>query len=165
MVLEMAEWPSAVFLRALRADVPVIYPETETFPFGKFKVLRKGSGKGKKLTIAAIGYLIHTVMKALPQFEAAGIDVTLVDTYCLPFDTDEFLKLAEGGPILTLEDNYAGGIGSEIAEAIARAGKGRADSIIVRNIPKSGKTPEDLLAYCHMSEADILAKAKTLVSS
>src|SRR5205823_2710972 len=38
MVLEMADWPSAVYLRALRADVGILYAETETFPFGKFKV-------------------------------------------------------------------------------------------------------------------------------
>jgi transketolase len=166
MVLEMANWPSAVYLRALRADVPVIYSETETFPFGKFKVLRKSSGKGKKITIAAIGYLIHTILKAMPQFEAAGLDVTLVDAYCLPFETDELLKLAEGGPILSVEDNFIGGVASEIAEAVARAGgsgKSRADCLVVRNIPKSGKTPEDLLAYCHLSDADILAKAKALV--
>ena len=99
----------------------------------------------------------------MPQFEAAGLDVTLVDAYCLPFDTDELLELAEGGPILSVEDNYIGGMASEIAEAVARAGKGRADGMVVRNIPKSGKTPEDLLAYCHLSEADILAKAKALV--
>jgi transketolase len=164
MVLEMADWPSAVYLRALRADVPVLYPETETFPFGKFKVLRKATGKGKKVTLVAIGYLVHTILHAMPQFEAAGLDVTLVDAYCLPFDTDDLLKLAEGGPILTVEDNYIGGIGSEIAEAVARAGKGKADSLVVRNIPKSGKTPEDLLAYCHLSDADILAKAKALVA-
>ena len=103
------------------------------------------------------------ITKALPQFEAAGLDVTLVDTYCLPFDTDELLKLAEGGPILSVEDNYIGGVASEIAEAIARAGHGRADALVIRNIPKSGKTPEDLLAYCHMSETDILAKAKEMV--
>jgi transketolase len=163
MILEMADWPSAVYLRALRADVALLYPETETFPFGKFKVLRKGSGKGKKLTIAANGYLVHTVLKAAAQFEAAGIDLTLVDAYALPFDANELLKLAEGGPILALEDNYIGGIGAEIAEAVARAGKGRSDSMVVRNIPKSGKTPEDLLAYCHLAEADILAKARTMV--
>jgi transketolase len=163
MVVEMAEWPSACYLRALRADVPVIYGEHETFPFGKFKVLRKGSGKGKKVTIAAIGYLIHTILKALPEFEAAGLDVTLVDAYCLPMDTGEFLKVAEGGPILTVEDNYAGGIGSEIAEAAAALGKGRVESMFVRNMPKSGETPEDLLAYCHLSAGDILEKAKGMV--
>src|SRR5262249_13666162 len=64
MTLEAAEWASAVYIRALRADVPVLYEESETFPFGKFKVVRKGSGRGKKLVIAATGYLVHTALKA-----------------------------------------------------------------------------------------------------
>jgi transketolase len=162
MTLEMAEWPSAVFLRTLRADVGLIYGEAEAFPFGKFKVLRKATGKGKKITIAAVGYLVHTILKALPQFEAAGLDVVLVDAYCLPFDTGELFKLAEGGPVLTVEDSYVGGVGSEVAEAAARQGGVRVDSLAVRNIPKSGRTPEDVLAYCHLSEADILAKAKEM---
>jgi transketolase len=163
MVLEMAEWPSAVYLRALRADTNVIYPENETFPFGKFKVVKQGGGKGKKLTIATNGYLVHTCLKAVPQFEAAGVDVTIVDAYCLPFEVEELLKLAEGGPILTIEDNYIGGVASEVAEAAARTGRVRVDSMYVTNLPKSGKTPEDVLAYCHLSETDIVNKAKSLV--
>jgi transketolase len=163
MVLEMAEWPSAVYLRALRADTAVLYPESETFPFGKFKVVKKGSGKGKKLTIATNGYLVHTVLKAASQLEAAGIDVTLVDAYCLPFEVEELLKLAEGGQILVVEDNYIGGVASEVAEVAARTGKVKVDSMYVKNLPKSGKTPEDVLAYCHLSEGDIVAKAKSLV--
>ncbi len=91
MTLEMADWPSAVYLRALRADTAIIYAENETFPFGKFKVLKKSAGKGKKLTLATNGYLIHTVLKAAPQFEAAGIDLTLVDAYSLPMETDELI--------------------------------------------------------------------------
>ena len=162
MVLEMAEWPSAVYLRALRADTSVIYAESETFPFGKFKIVKGGTGKGKKLTLATNGYLIHTVLKAAPQFEAAGIDLTLVDAYCLPFDVEELLKLAEGGPILVVEDNYIGGVASEIAETAAKTGRVRVDNLVLRNLPKSGKTPEDVLAYCHLSESDILAKAKAM---
>ena len=91
------------------------------------------------------------------------MDVGLVDAYCLPFEVEELLKLAEGGPILAIEDNYAGGIGSEIAEAAAKSGRGRVECMFVHNLPKSGKTPEDVLAYCHLGETDILARAKTLV--
>ncbi|HVS72002.1 MAG TPA: transketolase [Phycisphaerae bacterium] len=165
MVLAMAEWPSAVYLRALRADTGIVYGESETFEFGKFKVVKKGTGggKGKKLTIATSGYLVHTVLKAAPKFEQAGIDLTLVDAYSLPFAADELLALAEGGPILTVEDNYTGGIGSEVAEAAAKTGKVKVDSLFIRNLPKSGKTPEDVLEFVHLGEADILAKAKSLV--
>ena len=163
MVLEMADWPSAVYLRALRADVAVLYPDTETFLFGQFKVLKKSSGKGKKITLAASGYMVHSALKAVKELEAAGLDVAVVDAYCLPFNVEELLKLAEGGPVLTIEDNYVGGLASEVAEVAARTGKVKVDSMYVRNLPKSGRTPDDVLAYVHLSEADIVAKAKALV--
>jgi transketolase len=163
MVLAMAEWPSAVYLRALRADTGIVYGENETFEFGKFKVVKKGTGKGKKLTIVTNGYLVHTVQKAAAQFESAGIDVTLVDAYCLPFGVEELLTLAEGGAILTIEDNYTGGVGSEVAETAAKTGKVKVESMFVRNLPKSGKTPEDVLEFVHLGEADIVAKAKAIV--
>ena len=65
--------------------------------------------------------------------------------------------------MLTVEDNFTGGIGSELAEAAAKAGKGRVESMTVNLLPKSGKTPEDVLAYCHLADTDIVNKAKSLV--
>ncbi|MCL2646804.1 MAG: transketolase [Phycisphaerales bacterium] len=168
LTLEMVNWPSACYLRALRSDVPVLYQEHETFPFGKFKVLRKAMGTGKKLVIAACGYMVHSALKAAEELHGQNIEATVVDAYSLPMDTDELLQLAaaEGGAILTVEDCYTGGIGSEIAEAVARMAKNdrpRVESMAVRNLPKSGKTPEDVLAYCHLAVSDIVDKAKGLV--
>jgi transketolase len=162
MVLEMAEWPSAVYLRALRADVPVLYKETDTFPFNAFKVVKQPTGKGKKLVIATNGYLVHTALKAAAELEKSGIDALIIDAYCLPLDAEGILNLAENAPILTIEDNYIGGIGSELAEAAARRGKGRVEMMAIHRLPKSGKTPEDVLAYVNLAEPDILAKAREL---
>jgi len=163
MVLEMAEWPSAVYLRALRADTAPIYGEGETFPFFSFKTVKKHTGKGKKVTIVTNGYLVHTSLSAAKQLEAQGVDVAVVDAYCLPFKVEELLKQAEGSVILTVEDNYVGGVASEVAEEAAKTGKVKVHNMVVRNIPKSGKTPEDVLAYCHLSEADIVKTAASLV--
>ena len=41
LVLAMADFPSACYLRAARADLPILYDEGETFPFGGHKVLRQ----------------------------------------------------------------------------------------------------------------------------
>ena len=48
LVLEMAEWPSACFLRALRADTALIYAETETFPFWEVQGGAEGDGQGEE---------------------------------------------------------------------------------------------------------------------
>ena len=56
--------------------------------------------------------------------------------------------------------------GSEIAEAAAASGDGpRVRLLAVRNIPKSGRTADDVLAYVHLSVAEIVQAAKTLSAS
>jgi transketolase len=165
MVVEMAAYPSACYLRAVRADLPLLYKETESFPFGGHKVLRKASAGGRMVLLVADGYLVHSCLAAAAILEEAGFAATVVDAYALPMDTDAVLALAReaGGAILTVEDNYAGGIGSELSEAAAAAGgPPRARSLFVRNIPKSGRTPDDLLAYVHVSVAEIIRTAAEL---
>ena len=62
------------------------------------------------------------------------------------------LARSAGAPILTLEDSYVGGLGSEIAEAAAASGDGpRVRILAVRTIPKSGRTADDALAFVHLS--------------
>ena len=166
MVLEMADCTSACYLRALRADTAILYKEEEFFPFGGFKVVHRSATSPKKgLILAASGYMVHSCLKVAKTLAEQGVEATVVDGYCLPFNANDLLTLAEnhGGRILTVEDNYVGGLASEIAEAAAKHGKIKVDSLYVRNLPKSGKTPEDVLAYCHLSEADIVAAAVKLV--
>jgi transketolase len=66
------------------------------------------------------------------------------------------------GTILAVEDSYVGGVGSELAEAAAHAGAPRVQSLAVRNLPKSGRKPDDVLAYVHLSVEDILSAAKLI---
>ncbi len=69
----------------------------------------------------------------------------------------------EGGTVLTVEDNYVGGVGSELAEAAAAMdGAPRVHSLAVHNMPKSGRTPDDVLAYVHLAVSDIVETAAGL---
>ena len=45
------------------------------------------------------------------------------------------------------------------------AGLPRVRMLAVRNIPKSGRTADDVLAYVHLSVAEIVQAAKTLTRS
>lgn len=165
LVLEMAKHPSAVYLRALRADVPILYPEMEKFPIIGHKEVHKPDGA--RLTIVTNGYLVHTCLKVAKTLADQGTPAAIIDAYSLPADTGNILAFAEqhGGRILTVEDNYVGGLNSEIAEAAAATGKVKVSSLNVRNLPKSGKTPEDVLAYVHLSEKDIAEAARKMLNS
>jgi transketolase len=167
LVLAMAEHPSACYLRAIRGDLPILYRESERFPFGGYKVVRRAESDRPAVVLGASGYLVHSCLKAAELLQPLGIATTVVDAYALPLDAEPMLGLARtvGAPILTVEDNYVGGIGSEIAEAAAASGDGPCVRMLaVRNIPKSGRTADDLLAYVHLSVPDIVQAAKTLAS-
>jgi transketolase len=165
LVLAMAEHPGACYLRAVRADLPILYRESERFPFGGHKVVRRVESGPPAIVLVGAGYLVHGCLAAAEILQRRGLAACVVDAYALPLDTAPLLALARdaGAPILTVEDSYVGGIGSELAEAVATAGDGpRLRMLTVRNIPKSGRTAEDVLAYVHLSVAEIVEAAEAL---
>jgi len=166
LVLAMAAFPSACYLRAVRADLPILYQESETFPFGGHKVLRRpdGDDNSRGVVLVSTGYMVHSSLKAADVLRSQGIGATVVDAYSLPMDAAAVLALAgQGEAILAVEDTYIGGIGSELAEAAAAtAGAPQVRSLAVHRIPKSGRTPDDVLAYVHLSVSDIVDAAGEL---
>jgi transketolase len=85
-----------------------------------------------------------------------------VDLYSLPCDEGAILGLVQDnqGQVLTVEDNYGAGIGSAIAEMLAtRHGAYMLTQMHVRRIPKSGRTPDDVLHALQLSASDIAQTA------
>jgi transketolase len=163
LVLEMAAFPSACYVRTVRADLPLLYDEGERFPLTGHKVLRRAGSEGKHIVLAASGYMVHSCLKAADMLsQQHQVEATIIDAYSLPLDCASIFALAgPGAAILAVEDNYVGGVGSELAEAAASAGAAapQVQSLCVHNIPKSGRTPEDVLAYVHLSVEEIVAAA------
>ncbi len=154
----MAAHGGPCYMRTMRPDVEFLYNDGDSFTLGGHETLTEG----RDLLIVASGYMVHEANKALEKLDAEGIDATLVDMYCLPFDAEAILDLANAnnGYILTVEDNYGGGFGSAIAEAAAADGGGfTVRQMHVRRIPKSGRTPDDVLNYCGLSADHIVKEA------
>ncbi len=151
----MAEYEGVCYMRTLRPDTEFLYSDDTVFNLGGFEVLNEG----RDLLICAAGYMVHEANKALEGLDRNGISATLVDLYSLPFDTDALLDLANqnNGYVLTLEDNYGGGIGSAVADALAESGDAfTLSQMHIRKIPKSAKTPEEVLSMVGLSHTDIV---------
>lgn len=162
LTVAMAEYDGPCYMRTLRPETEFLYGENDKFTLGGHEVLIEG----RDLLIIASGYMVHEANKALDELDAQGIDATLVDLYSLPFDADAILDLANenNGMVLTLEDNYGGGIGSAVADVAAEDGGGfTVQQLYVRNLPKSGRTTDDVMAYCGVSAKDIVAKAMSML--
>ena len=91
---------------------------------------------------------------------------TLVDLYSLPFDVESLLDLANrnGGNILTIEDNYGGGIGSAVADACTESGDAfTVTQLCVKRIPKSARTEGEILQQCGLHHTDIAKAAASML--
>jgi len=162
LTLAMAQYEGPCYMRTLRPETEFLYGENDTFTLGGHEVLTEG----RDLLIVASGYMVHEANKALDDLDAQGIDATLVDLYSLPFDAEAVLDLANenNGMILTLEDNYGGGIGSAVADVAAEDGGGfTVQQLHVRNLPKSGRTTDDVMDYCGVSSKHIVEKAMSML--
>jgi len=153
----MADHPGCVYMRTLRPDTEFLYSENDRFDLGGHAVL----AEGRDVMIVASGYMVHEANKALEKLDAQGVDATLVDLFSIPFDADAILDMANAnnGNILTVEDNYGAGFGSAVADVAAASGDGfTVNQLHVRNLPKSGRTPDELMNYTSIS-ADHIVKA------
>ncbi len=158
----MAEYEGVCYMRTLRADTEFIYSKDDVFNLGGFQTL----AEGRDILIAASGYMVHEANKALEALDKAGISASLVDLYSLPFDRDGLLDIinSSGGLVLSVEDNFGGGIGSAIADAILEAGDGfRLEQMHVTRIPKSARTADEVLAMCGLKADNIALKAKQML--
>ena len=56
------------------------------------------------------------------------------------------------GYVISVEDNFGGAMGSAIADAMVRAGDAfQLEQLHVREIPKSARTPDELLEMCGLT--------------
>ncbi len=158
----MAEYEGACYMRTLRPDTEFLYNDDTVFNLGGFEVLNEG----RDVLLCASGYMVHEANKALELLDKNGISATLVDLYSLPFDEEALLDMANAnnGYIVTLEDNFGGGIGSAVADALAESGEGfTLEQMKVDRIPKSARTPDEVIQMVGLSPEDILNRCLTML--
>jgi transketolase len=152
----MANLDGACYQRTLRAETKVLYKYDEQFEEGGFKVLREG----RDACFVAAGYMVHECLKVADELGKSGRKATVIDAYGLPLkNAAQVLSVAarSGGTIVTVEDNYSGGLDAEIAIAIAESGDDvKLKNIFVNRIPKSGREPQDVLDYLDLGSKAIL---------
>jgi len=162
LTMTMAEYQGACYMRTFRPDVEFLYNENTVFNLGGFEVLTRG----RDLLIISAGFMVHECNKAINELDRMGIDVSLVDLYSIPFDAESLLDLANenNGNILTVEDNYGGGIGSAVADACTDSGDAfTIEQMFVRRIPKSARTEDAILKQCGLHYSNIVRKAASIL--
>ncbi len=152
----MANIDGCCYQRTLRAELPLLYKQDETFEVGGFKVLREGAD----VVLVSAGYMVHDALKMADELAKSGKKATVIDAYSMPLKADAIVQMAAKGgkTIVTIEDNFTGGLDAEIAVAIARLNAGvTLKNLYVHSIPKSGREPVDVLNYLGLGMKQLMA--------
>ncbi len=158
----MAEYESMCYMRTIRADTELLYSDDHVFNLGGFETL----AQGRDIVLAASGIMVHEGNKAVELLDKAGVSATLLDMYSIPFDTDKLLDIVgeNGGFVISLEDNYGGGLGSAIADALMESGDGfELAQMHVTRIPKSARSADEMLQMCGLTAQDIANRVMELL--
>ena len=162
LVEEAARHKGMVYIRTTRENTPILYGAHEAFPIGKSKTLRQSVSDS--ITVIAAGVTVFEALGACEELAREGINIRVVDLYCVKPIDSEALKWTIMGTraVITVEDHHEeGGIGEAVRSALAGEPTS-IHSLAVRNMPKSGK-PEELLDYEEISKNAIIKKVREVL--
>ena len=122
-VYAVAEYRGPVYLRGLRGTVPTVLPPDYRFELGRARLLRDGDRVG----LVSTGIMTEQALAAAELLAHDGVSAAVLHASTLkPFDADAAIRLARSVHTLVTIENHTvvGGLGSAVAETLARAGVG-----------------------------------------
>jgi len=150
------------YIRLCRPKTPLVYNEDYRFNLGKAVTMRWG----KDATIIAIGLMVAEALNAAENLAGEGIDCRVLNMPTLkPIDEAAIIKAAtETGAIVTAEEHLEhGGLGSEVAQRIARHHPVPTEFVAIKNTyAKSGK-PGELLQRYGLTAEDIEQAVRAVI--
>ena len=162
-----AKMEGPVYIRLAREKTPVITTELSPFEIGKAQIFFGAKeGTGHKIGIIASGALVYQALKVAQDLEEEGISVSVMNLATIkPMDEEAVVTLAKNmGKILTVEEHQvAGGMGSAVAEVLARRNPVPMEFIGVEDKFGQSGTPDELLGHYGMGIKTIIEKAKKLL--
>ena len=146
------------YIRVGRNPVEDIYTE-ECCPFemNKATVL----GEGTDAVIVACGEMVKPAVDAAELLKAEGIQVTVLDMYCVkPLDTETLLKAAFATKLVVTAEEHApyGGLGSMVSQVIARECPKKVINLALPDAPVITGTSKEVFDYYGLN-AEGIAKA------
>jgi transketolase len=112
--------PGPVFFRVSEGGTEAVYVEQPVMERGRFVPVRPGADA----TVIATGLGVAASLGAAAMLEREGVRVAVLDAaYLKPLDEDAIVRAAAAtGAILTVEEHsVVGGLGTAVAEVLARA--------------------------------------------
>ncbi|MGI8420289.1 MAG: transketolase family protein [Candidatus Levyibacteriota bacterium] len=153
-----------VYLRYSRDKTPVI--TTDATPFKPGKMQTYWVTENPKVTIFAMGYMLYYALLAAKELEEEKLPVLVVNASTVkPLDEEGILEATRHSQaVVTVEDHQVmGGMGSAIAELLAKTTPLPIEFIGLQNTFAESGTPKELLAKYKMDAPAIKEAVKRVI--
>jgi transketolase len=155
----VAKTNSPTYIRLAREKTPIMTTDATPFEIGKAAVFFEPAGGVRAdVGIIATGALVFKTLKVAQALEKEGKKIKVLNLATIkPLDEEAVWKLAhETGAIVTVEEHQiAGGMGSAVAECLAKHYPAPIEFIGVKDKFGQSGTPDELLEFYGMGEKDI----------
>lgn len=153
-----------IYLRFAREKTPVVTTEETPFTPGKAEILWQS--KKPQVAIIACGTLVYNALRAAKELEKEKIGAIVVNNHTIkPMDEHTIIDVAKKcGAIVTVEEHQvAGGMGSAVAELLAKKHSTPQEFIGMQGVFGESGAPQDLIKKYGMDVKDIVAAVKKVM--
>lgn len=154
--LEASRTKQPTYIRLAREKTPIITTDETPFEIGKAQVLF--DEPNSKVTIIATGALVHKALIVAEELRHKGLGVTVVNLSTIkPLDEKTILEnVKKTGKVVTVEEHQiAGGMGSAVAEFLAKNLPVPIEFVGVKDEFGQSGSPSQLVAHYGMDEVSI----------
>jgi len=145
-----------VYLRLARDKTPLITTKLSPFSPGQAEIFWES--KKPEVAIIACGALVYSALIAAKELDKEGLGTIVVNNHTIkPMDEDTILRVAKkAGAVVSVEEHQvAGGMGSAIAELLAKKYPTPQEFIGLQGVFGESGPPEKLLKKYGMDVKDI----------
>ena len=156
-VLAAIDYQGPVYIRLGRAETKDIHDDSYHFEWGKAEVLRQGSD----VTIFAAGIMTAKALDAAETLAKQGVQAEVINVHTIkPLDEETVIASAKKtGKVVTAEEHsIIGGLGSAVAEVLARQCPTKQAFVGVQDSFGESGSPDDLLEKYGLT-AEVIVKA------
>jgi transketolase len=161
--LACAKTKFPTYIRLARNNTPAITTEDTPFEIGKAQLLYSSLERAQ-IGIIATGALVYKALKVAKDLK---VPVKVMNLSTIkPLDEEAVWQLAhETGAIVTVEEHQiAGGMGSAVAECLARHYPAPIEFVGVKDLFGQSGTPDELIEHYGMGEKGIMEAVKKVMA-
>jgi len=153
-----------VYIRLAREKTPVMTTSETPFEIGNAQIFWKS--EKPEVGIIATGALLHKALSAAKEMEGKGIELEVMNLSTIkPLDEKAVIELAKKtGKIITVEEHQIrGGMGSAVAECLAKNFPVPMEFIGVDDLFGQSGTPDELIEHYGMGTKSIIKAVEKIL--